>query len=780
MKLPRQLPWLLVLTTVLWVAATHAADYKITLDHAQATADTKAWATELLNEDGATVLTDSAEREKDKKYCKTMNSRLSPLLKKLCAKTAWPDPSEWEIIYYRGGRKWKCNAFSAGSRVLGYSYELFQLAKADGELAAVLAHEMSHDQNGVVDLKIDGNSSGGKIGRSERPDWQQIEEQSADVLGTFLLRDAGFPAGSAVNWHDHSPEHGAWDAGMRRVHMLGRFGKTKQVKLEKKFEAHGTWPQRRDWLVAARDFALPADNGCSKIIGMDRDFNIYQPVVARWNALFGSAPTDVSRDMQWWPFDNTGGVFMHGWGQGDCQDFIKRDGSQGCIMLKDGATTAYWVHGAIWATYASRGGPDKFGYPIGEEYDVAAGRAQKFEKGVLVWNRSTGLTTEGGVGITADGRGTGFPGTGDRDEVKDVPVDLIFCIDATGSMWDDIEQVKANAAELIRTTRMKCPDLRLGLVTYRDFSVDGDRHLETVLPLTTDYASVEDAIQKITVSGGGDAAEDVLDGLKAALDMEWRAGVVKLITLLGDAPAKDPDHAGNTTASICKYAEELDPVHVYSLACGGASEGSPAWESLAAISVGTGATISGVEDVEILTDSLMETIAKAVETHKAEAGASWSGGGGGGGEDDILSAVLLMSGIVVTLLLAVVVQRRRTIPLPPVPPPVRLHVLWQIRATGPFGRRAWSYRDMGPITVGRAPDSMVRLDDPQVSAQHLTLRPLPHAWLLVDLGSSNGTFVNSRRVERTEIRGGETIQIGDTRLELQRVGRAERQGTLNA
>jgi len=60
------------------------------------------------------------------------------------------------------------------------------------------------------------------------------------------------------------------------------------------------------------------------------------------------------------------------------------------------------------------------------------------------------------------------------------------------------------------------------------------------------------------------------------------------------------------------------------------------------------------------------------------------------------------------------------------------------------------------FTIGRSPDCDLPLGDVTVSWRHAELRHDGHAWLLVDLGSKNGTRVNGWRVE-----SGFTVRVGD-------------------
>ncbi len=67
-------------------------------------------------------------------------------------------------------------------------------------------------------------------------------------------------------------------------------------------------------------------------------------------------------------------------------------------------------------------------------------------------------------------------------------------------------------------------------------------------------------------------------------------------------------------------------------------------------------------------------------------------------------------------------------------------------------------------TVGRLPTCEVLVNDPNVSRRHCEIRPHADGWLIVDLGSTNGTRVNSSAVAEQPLRDGDVITVGGTRL----------------
>jgi pSer/pThr/pTyr-binding forkhead associated (FHA) protein len=74
-----------------------------------------------------------------------------------------------------------------------------------------------------------------------------------------------------------------------------------------------------------------------------------------------------------------------------------------------------------------------------------------------------------------------------------------------------------------------------------------------------------------------------------------------------------------------------------------------------------------------------------------------------------------------------------------------------------------------PVTIGRASDSTLVLDDDYVSSRHAQLVPHQGRWLLEDMGSTNGTYLDRTRVSvPTVVPLGTPIRIGKTVLELRK------------
>ncbi|PHR97637.1 MAG: histidine kinase [Blastopirellula sp.] len=67
-----------------------------------------------------------------------------------------------------------------------------------------------------------------------------------------------------------------------------------------------------------------------------------------------------------------------------------------------------------------------------------------------------------------------------------------------------------------------------------------------------------------------------------------------------------------------------------------------------------------------------------------------------------------------------------------------------------------------PITIGRDRNNGFHLEDTEISRQHVELRPAEDGYILTDLNSSNGTFVNNQEVKQCELTNGDRIQLGRT------------------
>jgi Protein of unknown function (DUF3662)/FHA domain len=72
------------------------------------------------------------------------------------------------------------------------------------------------------------------------------------------------------------------------------------------------------------------------------------------------------------------------------------------------------------------------------------------------------------------------------------------------------------------------------------------------------------------------------------------------------------------------------------------------------------------------------------------------------------------------------------------------------------------------LTLGRARECDIVVDDPSVSRRHAELRRGPGGFTLVDLSSTNGTQVNGKKIGQAEVADGDRIMLGQTELRFER------------
>ena len=123
-----------------------------------------------------------------------------------------------------------------------------------------------------------------------------------------------------------------------------------------------------------------------------------------------------------------------------------------------------------------------------------------------------------------------------REEYLNVPLDIAFLLDTTGSMGDEIARLKQTIEVIhFQISRLtSAPDVRFGMVLYRD---RGDDYVTRVVPFTADMEMFKSELGKVRADGGGDGPEDLQSGLRDALDkLDWRNEGIRLMFVIADAP----------------------------------------------------------------------------------------------------------------------------------------------------------------------------------------------------------------------------------------------------
>ena len=123
-----------------------------------------------------------------------------------------------------------------------------------------------------------------------------------------------------------------------------------------------------------------------------------------------------------------------------------------------------------------------------------------------------------------------------RNYEMDYAVDLVFVIDATGSMTPILDTVKNNALNfyddfmaMMNRKNKPVKSVRIRVIAFRDYAFDRERAMMVTNFFELPKQSVEfsDAVHSIQPFGGGDDPEDGLEALAYAIKSDWNMDAVK-------------------------------------------------------------------------------------------------------------------------------------------------------------------------------------------------------------------------------------------------------------
>jgi len=132
-------------------------------------------------------------------------------------------------------------------------------------------------------------------------------------------------------------------------------------------------------------------------------------------------------------------------------------------------------------------------------------------------------------------------------------VDIVFCVDVTGSMHHVLDAVKANALKFYDDVQTNLTDkgknvaqLRVRIVAFRDFVADGDAAIEEspFYALPDQRAQFSEFVRGLIPQGGGDAPESGLEAVALAITSPWTTVGDRrrqVIVLWSDQPAHPLD-----------------------------------------------------------------------------------------------------------------------------------------------------------------------------------------------------------------------------------------------
>ena len=121
-------------------------------------------------------------------------------------------------------------------------------------------------------------------------------------------------------------------------------------------------------------------------------------------------------------------------------------------------------------------------------------------------------------------------------------LEVMFVIDATGSMGDEMRYLKSEIDDVIGKVKENNPTSKvsLAMMVYRDLK---DEYVTRYSDFTEDIAAQKAFLSKQNASGGGDIEEAVDTALDEAVNKQWSSRGTKLIFHVADAPAHDKDLA---------------------------------------------------------------------------------------------------------------------------------------------------------------------------------------------------------------------------------------------
>jgi lysophospholipase L1-like esterase/Mg-chelatase subunit ChlD len=209
----------------------------------------------------------------------------------------------------------------------------------------------------------------------------------------------------------------------------------------------------------------------------------------------------------------------------------------------------------------------------------------------------------------------GVPSSAKQITPTSSDTDIVFVIDTTGSMSGAIDSVKRDASQIARAIQMMSRSARFSLISYQDHPIQGDNPADypakTHLNFTSDIDQFITAVNGLELGYGGDWPESVYSGAMAGLDQAWRPGVRKLMIIIGDAPAHDPEPITDYTwQQVAQKAYDIDPVEIYAIDAGYGALANSTITLLTTQSGGTVIPATGSDIPQAVINSVSSSLAK--------------------------------------------------------------------------------------------------------------------------------------------------------------------------
>ena len=152
-----------------------------------------------------------------------------------------------------------------------------------------------------------------------------------------------------------------------------------------------------------------------------------------------------------------------------------------------------------------------------------------------------------------------------ESNITKTPLDLLFLVDATGSMMGAIDKVKEEiiyiSVNLMKKKDMKNYDLSLAAVFYRD-PFDSSHDIHEIFDFDKNALNFRVFVGNISAKGGGDLPEDWVGAFNIAKNLSWQKDSDKFIIHIADAPGHGNAYVGGRD-SYPKEENKTDEIITY-------------------------------------------------------------------------------------------------------------------------------------------------------------------------------------------------------------------------
>jgi len=208
------------------------------------------------------------------------------------------------------------------------------------------------------------------------------------------------------------------------------------------------------------------------------------------------------------------------------------------------------------------------------------------------------------------------------EKIKDTKpqVEVVFCLDTTGSMGGLIEGAKQKIWSIVNqiASGRPSPEIKVGLLCYRDRA---DAYVTKLFDLTADLDEVHKNLRDFKADGGGDTPESVNQAInESVVKFKWSKDkdTLRIIFLVGDAPPHMDYKDDVKYPESCKLAADRG-ILINTVLCGNDAVAKRVWQDVCAKAGGTFAQIAqdgGVQVVETPFDKeLAEINGKLIKTN---------------------------------------------------------------------------------------------------------------------------------------------------------------------